>query len=145
LNESPNGEVSEVGQHQEISDQQDKVTNFDSSDHASNGYVQLQRDIYILTLALSVLIVFCTAFFAGFNTSISILIGALSGTIYLRLLARGIGRLGISSKSVGKVQLLVPVLLVLAASKSSQLELLPCLFGFLLYKPSLIIHFLRQP
>jgi len=46
---------------------------------------------------------------------------------------------------VGKIQLLVPVLLVLAASKVPQLDLIPALLGFLLYKPALIIQFLSMP
>ena len=36
--------------------------------------------------------------------------------------------------------LLVPVVLVLAAAKLPQLELLPALIGFLLYKPALILQ-----
>ena len=74
----------------------------------------------------------------------SLLVGALSGVLYLRLLARSIGKLGTSSKSVGKIQLIVPVLLVLAVSKLSQLELLPALLGFLLYKPSLVFQILLE-
>ena len=74
-----------------------------------------------------------------------LLIGALSGIFYFRLLARGVGRLGTSSKIVGKVQLLVPVLLVLVSSRFPQLDLIPALLGFLLYKPALIIQFLSMP
>jgi hypothetical protein len=75
----------------------------------------------------------------------SLLFGALSGILYFRLLARGIGRLGTSSKIVGKVQLLVPVILVLVSSRFPQLDLIPALLGFLLYKPALIIQFLSMP
>ena len=81
-------------------------------------------------------------FFWGIHVSASLFIGALSGIFYFRLLARGVGRLGTSSKIVGKVQLLVPVLLVLVSSRFPQLDLIPALLGFLLYKPALIIQFL---
>lgn len=66
--------------------------------------------------------------------------GSFSGILYLRLLARSIGKLGKSSKTVGKVQLIIPVLLVLVVSRLPQLSLLPAILGFLLYKPSLIIQ-----
>jgi len=81
----------------------------------------------------------------GFQTSLSLLVGSLSGILYLRLLARGIGKLGKTSKGVSKVQLLVPVCLVLATSKLPELQMIPALLGFLLYKPSLIIQFLLEP
>jgi ATP synthase protein I len=67
-------------------------------------------------------------------------VGALSGLFYLVLLSRSVSRLGASSKSVSKVQLLVPIVLVLVAAKLPQLQLLPALLGFLLYKPALLVQ-----
>ena len=95
-------------------------------------------------MLVSALAVAITAFFFESQVAISLLIGALSGVLYLRLLARSIGKLGTSSKSVSKIQLVVPGVLVLAASKLSQFELLPALVGFLLYKPSLIFQTLLE-
>jgi ATP synthase protein I len=63
----------------------------------------------------------------------------------LRLLAKSIGSLGKKSTSISKVQLLVPVLLVLVVAKLPQLQLIPALVGFVLYKPSLILQFLLEP
>ncbi|ABX09507.1 hypothetical protein [Prochlorococcus marinus] len=110
-----------------------------------NEYVQLQSAIFKLAFVLSTLAVGFTAIAIDFHSSISVLVGALSGLIYLRLLARSIGRLGVQSQSVGKAQLLVPVVLVVVVTKLPQLDLLPSLVGFLLYKPSLIIQFLLKP
>ena len=111
---------------------------------SSDEYVQLQQRIFRAALLVSALAVAITAFFFESQVAISLLIGALSGVLYLRLLARSIGQLGTSSKSVSKIQLVVPVVLVLAVSKLSQLELLPALLGFLLYKPSLIFQILLE-
>jgi len=94
---------------------------------------------------LTIFSVGIAGFFWGIHVSASLFIGALSGIFYFRLLARGVGRLGTSSKIVGKVQLLVPVLLVLVSSRFPQLDLIPALLGFLLYKPALIIQFLSMP
>ena len=116
-----------------------------SSGVKSDEYLVLQVRVFRLTILLTVFSVGIAGFFLGIQASASLLIGALSGMFYFRLLARGIGRLGTSSKIVGKVQLLVPVLLVVVSSRFPQLDLIPALLGFLLYKPALIIQFLSMP
>jgi len=143
---SPDGAAFEEKKPEELSSKLEKVTNFASSEEdASHEYDALQRSIFQLTLVVSAFTVCLTAIFGGFHSSISVLVGALSGLAYLRLLARSIGRLGKYSESVSKAQLLVPVILVVVAARSPYLELLPSLVGFLLYKPSLIIQFIRKP
>ena len=116
-----------------------------SSGVKTDEYLELQFRVIRLTFLLTVFSVGIAGFFLGIQVSASILFGALSGIFYFRLLARGVGRLGTSSKIVGKVQLLVPVLLVLVSSRFPQLDLIPALLGFLLYKPALIIQFLSMP
>jgi len=152
LSNFPLGERLEVNkQPKETSAKSGAVTNLASSESHSqdpsneNEYVQLQSGIFKCALVLSALAVVFTAIVIDFHSSISVLVGALSGLVYLRLLARSIGRLGVQSQSVGKAQLLVPVILVVVVTRLPQLELLPSLVGFLLYKPSLIIQFLLKP
>ena len=116
-----------------------------SSGVKSNEYLELQFRVFRLTLLLTFFSVCIAGFFFGIQASFSLIVGALSGVFYFRLLARGVGKLGTSAKIVGKVQLLVPVLLVLVSSKFPQLDLIPALLGFLLYKPALIIQFLSMP
>ena len=115
------------------------------SEQINQEYVDLQRRIYrlILILALTGALISFIVFDSLF--AISFLIGSFSGLLYLRLLARSIGKLGNTSKAINKVQLFVPVLMILLVFKLPQLELLPALLGFLLYKPSLIIQFLIEP
>ena len=124
----------------------DPLLDIDSLDTSSgvktDEYLELQFRVLRLTFLLTVFSVGIAGFFLGIQAGASLFIGALSGIFYFRLLARGIGRLGTSSKIVGKVQLLVPVLLVLVSSRFPQLDLIPALLGFLLYKPALIIQFL---
>ena len=127
----------------------DPLLDIDSSDSSSgvklDEYLELQFRVFRLAFLLTIFSVGIAGFFLGIQVSASILFGALSGIFYFRLLARGVGRLGTSSKIVGKVQLLVPVLLVLVSSRFPQLDLIPALLGFLLYKPALIIQFLSMP
>jgi len=127
----------------------DPLLDIDSLDSSfgvkSDEYLELQFRVFRLTFLLTIFSVGIAGFFWGIEASASLFIGALSGIFYFRLLARGVGRLGTSSKIVGKVQLLIPVLLVLASSRFPQLDLIPALLGFLLYKPALIIQFLSMP
>ena len=127
----------------------DPLLDIDSLDSSSavksDEYLELQFRVFRLTSILTFFCVGIAGFLYGIQASASFFFGALSGILYFRLLARGIGRLGTSSNSVGKVQLLVPVLLVLVASRFPQLDLIPALLGFLLYKPALIIQFLSMP
>ena len=116
-----------------------------SSGVKSDEYLELQFRVLRLTLLLAIFSVGIAGLFLGIQASASLLVGALSGILYFRLLARGVGRLGTSAKNVGKIQLLVPVILVLASSRFPQLDLIPALLGFLLYKPALIIQFLSMP
>lgn len=110
---------------------------------ASNGmddYARLRQRLILATLILTVVAVGITELRFGLATAGSLLVGALAGVLYLRLLARSVERLGSGSKSVGKFQLLVPVLLVLAAARMPQLQMLPALIGFLLYKPAILLQ-----
>lgn len=109
---------------------------------ASDDYLRLQRRLLLATLIVSAIAVLITALAFNLHIAGSLLVGALGGLLYLRLLARSVGKLGNSAKKVGKTQLLVPVVLVLASARLPQLELLPALLGFLLYKPALILQVL---
>ncbi|WP_259702051.1 MULTISPECIES: hypothetical protein [Synechococcales] len=105
-----------------------------------DDYVRLQNRLLLATLALSGVAVPLTAVLFGFAQAISLLVGSLAGLLYLRMLARSVARLGSDSRSVGKSQLLVPVVLVLAAIRVPGAEVIPALVGFLLYKPAILIQ-----
>ena len=109
----------------------------------SNGmedYARLQQRLILATLIVSAAAVALTAVVFDLPTAGSVLVGALAGVLYLWLLARSVNKLGNGSKKVSKIQLLVPAVLVLAGSRFPQLELLPAILGFLLYKPALILQ-----
>ena len=109
-------------------------------DSGMGDYARLQQRLMLATLAIS-LVAFLIAL-VGFDVMVarSLLVGSCAGVLYLRLLARSVARLGGGSRQVGRFQLVVPVLLVVAAAKFPQLEILPAFIGFLLYKPALILQ-----
>jgi ATP synthase protein I len=104
------------------------------------AYHRLRRRLLVATTVAAVLAVPTVALTLGWSASLSTLLGAIGGLLYLVLLSRSVSRLGVRSKSVGKVQLLVPIVLVLTATKVPQLQVLPALLGFLLYKPALLVQ-----
>ena len=107
-------------------------------------FERLQRRLIVSTLLVSAIAVPATALIYDLHIASSLLLGGLAGAFYLRLLARSVGKLGNGSKKVGKLQLLVPVVLVMAGARLPQLELLPALLGFLLYKPAVIFQALTD-
>jgi ATP synthase protein I len=113
------------------------------SDGIANGmddYIRLQWRLMLATALVSALAVLLTAWLKDLPTAGSVLVGALAGLLYLRLLARSVSRLGGDRRSVGKLQLLVPAVLVVASARIPALQILPALLGFLLYKPALILQ-----
>ena len=108
-------------------------------------YGRLQRRLILATAAVSVLAVAITWVAFGGLAARSLLLGSCCGLLYLRLLARSVARLGPGSRSVGRFQLLVPVLLVVASSRIPAIQLLPALAGFVLYKPALLLQAVFAP
>ena len=110
----------------------------------NDEYTQLQLTIFGITFIVSILVGSITGIFLGFTFGFSIFIGAIAGIFYLRLLAKSVGKLGIESSGVSKLQLLVPVCLFIFASKLGSLDIFPAMIGFFIYKPSLIFYFSRS-
>ena len=110
-----------------------------------NDYLHLQQRLMMATLAVSAAAVPLSWIWFGGSAAASLLLGACSGLLYLRLLARSVASLGKSSRSVGRFQLLVPVILVIAALRVPAIELLPALAGFVLYKPALLLQAVLAP
>jgi len=116
-----------------------------ASGNSMEHYERLQRRLLSATALAIAAAVPVSALLFDVSTALSLLLGGAAGLLYLRLLARSVSRLGGDRRSVGKVQLLVPVALVLAAARIPALQLLPALLGFLLYKPALIVQALLDP
>ena len=110
------------------------------SDNGMEDYARLQRRLMLATLVVSLIAALVTALRFDLYVARSLLVGAFAGLLYLRLLARSVARLGGGSRQVGRFQLVVPMLLIVASSRLPQLDLLPAFLGFLLYKPALIVQ-----
>jgi len=122
-----------------------------SSEPASKGagddtcqvYHQLQRELYVVTLAATGIISAIIWCFYSPNTVLNYLVGACAGVVYLRMLAKDVERLGDGQKRLGISRFAPFIGLVILAAQWEQLELIPAFLGFLTYKLALIIYTVR--
>ena len=110
----------------------------------NDEYTKLQLTIFCITFIIAILVALITGIIIGDTFGFSVLIGAIAGIFYLRLLAKSIGKIGKESTRVSQLQLLVPVCLFIFASKLGSLDIFPAMIGFFIYKPSLIFYFSRS-
>jgi len=108
-------------------------------------FIRLRGRLMLATVSVSVVAVAITWAAFGGDAARSLFFGSCCGLLYLRLLARSVARLGPDSRSLGRVQLLVPALLVIASSRIPALHLLPAFIGFVLYKPALLLQAFLAP
>lgn len=106
-------------------------------------YVQLQQELLTLTLIITGIVFFSIWIFYTLNTALNYVIGACTGVVYLKMLARSVEQLGRQKEKVGKSQLAPFVGLIIVASQVDQLQIMPIFFGFLTYKAAVIVYMLR--
>ena len=106
-------------------------------------YYRLQNDLLKSTLIISAVIFICVWIFYSLNIALNYLIGAGTGVVYLKMLARNVEQLGRGKKQVGKTQLAALVVVIVVASRLDQLQILPIFLGFLTYKAAVIFYMLR--
>lgn len=110
-----------------------------------DDYARLQRRLLVATLLVTLVASLICWLVFGAQAARSLALGGACGLLYLRLLARSVGRIGPESRSLGRFQILVPALLVVAAARIPAIEILPALAGFVLYKPALLLQAFVAP
>lgn len=106
-------------------------------------YFKLQQDLLKVTLILTGIIFISVWVFYSLNIALNYLIGACTGVVYLRMLAKNVEQLGREKKRLSNTRLALLILLILVASRWDQLQIMPIFLGFLTYKAGLIIYVLR--
>ena len=106
-------------------------------------FYQLYQELLLGTLALTVIVFISVWIFYSVNIALNYLIGACTGVVYLRMLAKDVERLGGEKKQLSKTRLALLIGLILLASQWNQLQIMPIFLGFLTYKAALIIYVLR--
>ena len=106
-------------------------------------FYQLYQELLVATLALTGIIFIFVWIFYSLNIALNYLIGACTGVLYLRMLAKDVERLGRGKERLSKTRLALLVGLILLASQWNQLQIMPIFLGFLTYKAALIIYVVR--
>jgi ATP synthase protein I len=106
-------------------------------------FYQLQWELLLTTVLLTGVIFVFVWFFYSLNIALNYLLGACTGVVYLKVLARNVEQLGTQKSQLGKSHLAIFIGLIIVATQWNQLHVLPCFLGFLTYKGTLLIYMFR--
>lgn len=106
-------------------------------------YYKLQEDLLKVTLILTGVVFISVWIFYSLNIAINYLIGACTGVVYLRMLARNVAQLGRGQQKITSSRLALLVGVILVASRVDQLQIMPIFLGFMTYKAAVIFYMLR--
>ncbi len=119
------------------------TTESESSTHSMDSYYQLRQELLVTTLVLMAIAFGPIWWFYSLKIALNYLVGACTGVVYLKLLARNVERLGTQEQKVGKSQLAVFIGVMVFATQWGQLEVLPIFLGFLTYKAAILVYTLK--
>ena len=108
------------------------------SEASMQEYYKLQQNLLILTVAFGAVIFPFVVWGYSLNTALNYLIGASTGVIYLKMLARSVGKIGRDSPKSNSGRLAILIGVLVAATQWQELSVLPIFLGFLTYKAALI-------
>jgi len=112
-------------------------------DASMQEYYELQEKLFRLTLILTGIIFISVWIFYSLNIALNYLLGACTGVVYLRMLARNVAQLGRQRKQLGSSRLAVLIGVVIVASQLHELQIMPIFLGFLTYKAAIIFYMLQ--
>ena len=106
-------------------------------------YYSLQQELLIATLVVTGIVFISVWIFYNLNIALNYLIGAVTGVVYLRMLAKDVEQLGNQKQRLSKTRFALFIGLIIVATQWRQLQVIPIFLGFLTYKAALIIYMVR--
>lgn len=107
------------------------------------AYHKLQRMLLFVTIAITGIVFISVWIVYSLNIALNYLIGACTGVVYLKMLARDVERLGRENQRLSKNRFALLIGLIIVASQWQQLQILPIFLGFLTYKATLIVYMVQ--
>lgn len=107
-------------------------------------FYKLQQELLLITLGLTGAIFVFVWIFYSLNIALNYLLGACTGVVYLKVLARNVEQLGRQKSQLGKSHLAIFIGLIIVATQWNQLHVVPVFLGFLTYKGTLLIYMFRS-
>ncbi len=111
--------------------------------HSLQEFYQLQQFLLLGTLVFIGIIFISVWLVYSLSVALNYLLGACTGVIYLRMMAKDVERLGTENQHLSKARLALFVGLIIASTQLKQLQILPIFLGFLTYKVTVLAYLLR--
>ncbi len=112
-------------------------------DSSMQEFYKLQQELFTVTLALTGIIFISVWMVYSPNIALNYLLGACTGVVYLRMLAKDVERLGRQKERLSKTRIALFIGLIIVATQGKQLQIMPIFMGFLTYKAALLVYTLR--
>ena len=124
---------------------QDDQPGFEETEPASSmqEFYKLYQELLIITFVLTGVVFISVWIFYSLNIALNYLIGACTGVVYLKMLAKDVEQLGSEKTSLSKTRFALFMGVMIVATQWRELQILPIFLGFLTYKATLFVYMVQ--